>query len=144
MVEGPPLLGVVVTGARAVAARRTSTQALTHCVIRNPTGARLPLDAKASPPGLEGYLPGLEPILPASIADLLTRRRENLARKSLCNDSTDQSPEFSSLITLTENSKSPPATSTSLRICSAPQSGQVQKSVTNLAAAVGKLCDMDC
>jgi len=99
--------------------------------------------AKASPPGLEGHLPGLKAILPPPVADLLTRRRGNMARKSLRTDSTDQSPEFSSLITLTENSKSPPANSTSLRICSAPQAGQVQKSVTNLAAAVGKLCDMD-
>ena len=66
-----------------------------------------------------------------------------MARKSLRTDSTDQLPEFSSLITLTENSKSPPATSTSLCICSVYQWGQVQKSVTNLAAAVGKLCAMD-
>ena len=127
----------------AVATRRKSTQTLTHCVTPNLTGARLPLDAKASPPGLEGNLPGLKGILPRSVADLLTRRRENIARKSRRTDSTDEAAELSSLITLTENSKSPPATSTSLRICSASQSGQVQKSVTNLAAAVGKLCAMD-
>jgi hypothetical protein len=66
-----------------------------------------------------------------------------MARKSLRTDSTDEAPEFSSLITLTENTTSSPANSTSLRICSAPQSGQVQKSVTNLAAAVGKLCGVD-
>ena len=132
-----------VTGARAVAGRRTSTQALTHCVTPNPTGAPLPLDAQASPPGLEGSLPGLKAILPPSVAGLLTRRRENMARITLRPDSTHLAPEFGSLITLTENSKSPPATSTSLRICSAPKSGQVQKSVTNLAAAVRKLCDTD-
>ena len=131
------------SGARPVAACRTSTQILTHSATSNPTGTRLPLDAKASLPGLEGYLPGLKATLPPSVVDLLTPRRENMARKSLCTDSTDQLPEFSGLIALTENSKSPPATATSQRICSAPQSGQVQKSVTNLAAAVGKLCAMD-
>jgi len=129
--------------ARPIAARRTYTQTLTPCVTPIPTGARLPLNARASPPGLEGHLPGLKAILLSSVAALLTRRRRNMARISLRTDSTDEAPEFSSLITLTENSKSPPATSTSLRICSTRQLGQVQKSVTNLAAAAGKLCAMD-
>jgi hypothetical protein len=54
----------------------------------------LPLDAKAPPPGLEGNLPGLKAILPPSVAGLLTRRRENMARKSLRTHSTNRAPEI--------------------------------------------------
>jgi hypothetical protein len=63
-------------------------------VTPNPAGAWLPLDAKAPPPGLEGNLPGLKAILPPSVAGLLTRRRENMARKSLRTHSTNRAPEI--------------------------------------------------